>query len=211
MNYREIRQLLYDTVLKAVEVDLIRLSAGNISTRTVDGHVAITPSGIQYSQLKPEQISIIDIQGELLDGPKPSSETAMHTAILRAMPEVEAVCHTHSPYAMTFAVLGKEIPIINTETLVCGAPIPVAEWASPGSAAGGVVAVKAFQQHPGLKALLLRNHGGLTIGENLAQAFDQAYNLEFGARVYYQALSIGTPNTLTAEQVQQIREIYGLP
>lgn len=210
MDYSAIRQQVYNHVMKAVNVGLIRMSAGNISSRTEDGQVAITPSAIPYDQLTPDQISIITLDGELIDGPQPSSEIALHTDILRAKPEVGAVFHTHSPFAMTFAVLGMEIPVIVTETLTCGAPIPVAEWASPGSVAGGRVSVAEFEKRPELKALLLRNHGGLTIGRDLTQAFNLAYNLEIGAQVYYQALSIGKPNVLTAAQIQEVREVYGM-
>ena len=172
--------------------------------------MAITPSGITYDKLTPEQISIITPEGELVDGPKPSSEIALHTALLRARPEVGAVFHTHSPYAMTFSVLGQEIPVILTEILVNGGPIPVTPWVSPGSAEAGVVALATFDQHPGQKALLLRNHGGLTIGSNLTHAFNLAYNLEIGARVYYQALSIGTPNVLSEAQIQEVHDIYNM-
>lgn len=208
MEYSSIRQQVYEHVIKAMDVGLIRMSAGNISSRTEDGQVAITPSAIPYDQLTPDQISIVTLEGELIDGPQPSSEIALHTAILRAKPEVGAVFHTHSPYAMTFSVLGMEIPVIATETLSCGAPIPVAEWASPGSVAGGVVSMSEFEKRPDLKALLLRNHGALTIGKDLTQAFNLAYNLEIGAQVYYQALSIGVPNILTDAQIQEVRDIY---
>ncbi len=210
MDYSDIRQQVYTHVIKAVDVGLIRLSAGNVSARTADGLVAITPSAIPYDQLTPEQISIITLQGEMVDGPPPSSEIALHTALLRARPDIGAVFHTHSPYAMTFSVLGMDIPVTLTEILVCGGAIPVAEWVSPGSPHAGEVALATFEQHPGLKALLLRNHGGLTIGSDLTNAFKLAYNLEIGAQVYYQALKIGTPHVLTEAQIQEVREIYGM-
>ena len=124
-NYAEARQNVWKTIQKAVDCGLIRLSAGNFSVRTADGNVAITPAGIKYDKLTVEQIAIVDLDGNHVDGPcRSSSETPMHTAIMRNLPHVQAICHTHSPFAMTFAVLGKEIPMINTETLVCGAPLP---------------------------------------------------------------------------------------
>lgn len=210
MSYTEARQEVYETIMKAVECGLVRLSAGNFSTRTHDGNVAITPAGIKYDELKPEQVAIIDLNAQHIDGPcRASSEAPMHTAILRHLPEVGAICHTHSTYAMTFAVLGKPIPLINLEALVCGAPIPVAEWACPGSAAAGEVTVSTFKARPNLKAMMLRNHGLVAIGKNLKQAFELAYDAEVAAQVYYQALQIGQPVELTEAQVQEIFEVYG--
>lgn len=209
MNYMEVREHLFHVVQKGVAAGLIRASAGNFSMRTPDGYVAITPAGIKYDQLKPEEIAIVDLDGTHIDGPcKASSETPMHTAILRSLPEVGAVCHTHSPFAMTFAVVGKEIPMVNTELLVVGAPIPVADWASPGSTKGGEVTVDIFKARPGLKIVLLRNHGLVSIGEDIDHAFEYAYDAEIAAQVYYQALQVGQPIVLTSAQVQEVFDIY---
>ena len=211
MNYTDVRQRLFRVVQKGVAAGLIRGSAGNFSMRTPDGHVAITPAKIKYDQLKPEDIAIIDLDGAHIDGPcKASSETPMHTTILRSLPHSGAVCHTHSPFAMTFAVVGQELPMVNTELLVCGAPIPVAVWACPGSAAGGEVAVEFFKARPELKVVLLRNHGAVSMGEDIDQAFEYAYDVEISAQVYYQALQIGNPIVITSAQVREVFDIYSL-
>ena len=171
--------------------------------------MAITPSGIKYKHLKPEQIAIVDLDGNHVDGPnKASSETPMHTAILSACSDVRAICHTHSVYAMTFAVLSQEIPLINTELHACGAPIPVAPWASPGSEAGGRVAVELFNDRPTLKAILLRNHGVVTVGDTLDEALAAAVDVEIGAQVYYQARLLGEPLIITQAQQQEIIDTY---
>lgn len=209
MNYREVREHLFSVVQKAVDAGLIRASAGNLSMRTPDGYVAITPAGIKYDRLRPEEIAVIDLDGSHVDGPcKASSETPMHTAILRNLPEVGAMCHTHSPFAMTFAVVGKAIGLINTEAMAIGAPVPVAPWASPGSAAGGEVTVPLFKERPELKVVLLRNHGVVAIGEDVDKSFDNAYMAEVAAQVYYQALQIGEPIIVTPEQLQEVVDNY---
>ena len=105
---------------------------------------------------------------------------------------------------MTFAVLGQEIPLVTTELFVCGAPILVAPWASPGSAVGGMVCVELLNARPALKALLLRNHGTVAVGETLNEALASAYDVEIGAQVYYQACQIGEPLVISAEQRQDI-------
>ena len=210
MKYQVIQKGIYDSVMRAQDAGLIRLSAGNISARTDDGLVAITPSGIQYSELKAEQISIVDLDGRLISGPKPSSETPMHTAILRAMPDVQSVFHTHSPYAITFAMLGNEIPAVNLELFVCGAPIPVAKWASPGSEVAGEIAVEIFKKRSELKVMLLRKHGVVAIGKDLDQAYKLAYDAEIGMMTYFNARQIGKPEPLTAKQIQEIKDVYGI-
>lgn len=210
MKFESIRKAVYDTVMKAQEAGLVRLSAGNISARTEEGYVAITPSGVKYDVLSPEQIAIVDLHGNPIDAPcKPSSETPMHTAILRHLPQVQAICHTHSMFAITFAALEIEVPIINLELYVCGAPIPVAPWACPGTAAAGEITVNLFKSRPGLKVCLLRNHGLVAIGRSLENAFEMAYNAEVGLRTYHQARQLGQPSIISPEQIEQIRAVYG--
>jgi L-fuculose-phosphate aldolase len=209
MTYQSIREQVYDTVMKALDNNLIRLSAGNISSRTPDGYLAITPSAVKYTEMRPEQIAIIDLDGNPIDAPcKPTSETPMHTIMMRSLPEVGAIVHTHSLYAMTFAVLGRAIPNINLETLVCGAPIPVAEWACPGTADAGHRMVEIFQARPELKVALLRNHGVVAIGQDLKQAYEFAMDAEVAAQVYHQALQVGSPIVLTEDQVAEVQRVY---
>ena len=208
MKYKSIREQLFDTVHKANEVDLIRMSAGNISTRTEDGLVAITPSGIKYHNMTLEEISIVDLDGNLVEGLKPSSETPMHTAVYRNMPDVGSICHTHSIFAITFAMLADEIPMANLELMVCGAPIPVAPWACPGTSKAGEVAVEFFTSRPKLKVILLRKHGLVAIGSNLNHAFDMAFNAEVGFQSYHQALLLGKPEAITNEELAEIKAAY---
>lgn len=209
MDYTQIREQVYRTVIKAVNNGLIRLSAGNISTRTADGLVAITPSHISYDVLRPDDIVVVDVNGRPVDGRhKPSSETPMHTAIYRDLPQVGAIVHTHSPYAITFATLGKSVPMVTIELFVCGAPIPVAPWACPGTPKAGKVAVEEFQKRPELKVCLLRNHGLVAIGSHLDHAFEVAYNAEIGMQVYHQAVQIGEPELITQDRIEEILAVY---
>lgn len=208
MNFITIRQQVFETVMDANQVGLIRLSAGNISARFDEDLVAITPAGVKYKRLRPEDISIVDLDGTLLDGLPASSETPMHTAIYRHLLEVQSICHTHSPYAISFAMLGEEVPMVNIELMVLGAPIPVAPWACPGTPRAGEVTVEIFQQRTGLKAILLRNHGLVAIGKSLEHAFEMAYDAEVGFQTYYQALQVGQPLVLNETQVMEIKTRY---
>jgi ribulose-5-phosphate 4-epimerase/fuculose-1-phosphate aldolase len=208
VNYTTIRQQVFETVVDANQVGLIRLSAGNISARFEEDLVAITPAGVKYKRLRPEEISIVDLNGNLLDGLPASSETPMHTAIYRHLSEVQSICHTHSPFAISFAMLGEEVPMVNIELMVLGAPVPVAPWACPGTPRAGEVTVEIFRARPGLKAILLRNHGLVAIGKSLENAFEMAYNAEVGFQTYYQARQISQPLVLNDAQIMEIKTRY---
>jgi len=208
VKHQAIREQLFETVVKVNEVDLIRLSAGNISIRAGENLAAITPSGVKYCQMKVEDISIVDLDGHLIDGLTPSSETPMHTAIYRNLPDVGGICHTHSSYAITFAMLGEEIPPANLELFACGAPIPVALWACPGTQKVGEVTVEIFRSRPDLKVVLLNKHGLVAIGRDLHHAYEMAFNAEVGLRSYHQALLVGKPQPLTDSQLEEIKAAY---
>ncbi len=210
MSYQDEREQLLNIVQQAYKVNLIRMSAGNISTRIANDMVVITPSGIKYRQMKAEDISIVDLEGNLVEGPKPSSETPMHTAIYRNVPRAESICHTHSIYGMVFAMLQENISLMNVELMVCGAPIPVAPWAAPGTVKAGEVTVDIFLSRPELSVILLRQHGLVAIGNSLDQSYDKAYNAEIGLETYYKARLLGTPQPFSQDQINEIKDVYGI-
>lgn len=213
MNYSDEKQRVYRTALRLNEVNLIRLSAGNISYRTQDGKVAITPSGVPYNVMAPEDIVVIDLEGTIIDAKndrKPSSEYLLHTSILKRLPDVNAVIHTHSYYAITFATLDRELPPVCIELLVTGGPIPVAPYALPGTIEVGEYAADILQDRPELKGCLLKNHGMVSIGGSLNEAFAFASDIETGARVYHQALQIGEPENIPPADIEAIRRKYNL-
>ncbi len=213
MDYREARERVFETAIRLNKANLIRLSAGNISCRTADGNLAITPSGVQYEVMAPEDVVVIDLEGNILDareGLKPSSEFHLHTRILERLEDVNAVIHTHSYYALTFAVLGRELPPVCLELLVTGGPIPVAPYARPGTAAVGDHAADLLQRRPELKGCLLKNHGMVAVGATLAKAFSHAWDIETGAQIYYQAIQIAEPDKIPPADVDFIRQKYNL-
>lgn len=210
MDYQEQREQLHEYIQLGCREGLIRLSAGNFSLRIDPDLAAITPSGVLYRSMTPGDISIIDLNGKLITGPRPSSETPMHTALYRALPRVKSICHTHSHYAMVFAQLGLDIPLISIELLVCGAPLPVAPWATPGTQGAGEVAVDVFRSRENLKALLLRKHGLVAIGGSLDEAYSIATNAEIGMEVYFRARLLGDVPPFTPEQLDEIRRVYNV-
>jgi ribulose-5-phosphate 4-epimerase/fuculose-1-phosphate aldolase len=213
MEYFDTKQIVLETTLRLQALNLIRLSAGNISCRTQDGLVAITPSGVPYDQMKSSDIVIIDLEGRIVDaeeGRTPSSEYLLHTTILKHLPEVQAVIHAHPIYSITFAALGRELPIICIELLIPGGPIPVAPYATPGTSAVGENVVRIFLERPELKGCLQKNHGLATIGVSLEEALSHAVDIETGAQIYHQALQIGEPETIPQADVDMLRKKYDL-
>ena len=210
MDYSSFKQEVFDTTLQLVKIDLIRLSSGNISVRLPDGNVAITPSGVLYDQMKPEDIVIMDMEGNKLEGEyKPSSEKALHNEIYKARPDVQAVVHIHSVYAIAFSSVDIELPVTCIELLSVGAPIPVADYRCPGTQEVGSDAAKYFVDYPRLKGLLLKNHGMVTIGKSLNDAYQNAYKLETGAEIYHLSLQTGKqPVALSETQVSEVLERY---
>jgi ribulose-5-phosphate 4-epimerase/fuculose-1-phosphate aldolase len=98
--------------------------------------------------------------------------------------------------------------MVNIELMVLGAPVPVAPWACPGTPRAGEVTVEIFRARPGLKAILLRNHGLVAIGKSLENAFEMAYDAEVGFQTYYQARLISQPLVLNDTQIMEIKTRY---
>lgn len=212
MDYSEIRNRVFTATMHLAQAGLIRLSAGNISARIDAQLAAITPASRAYDILAPGDICIISLDGRLVQGEfTPSSETPLHTALYRNLPQVGAVVHTHSIFAMTFSASHKPIPILGVEAMAACSDsdeIPVAKYVSPGSSQAGEVALECFHAHPGLQALLLRNHGLLAIGPDVETAWQTAYKVEIAAQVAYQAYQLGDVVKLNPAQIDEINRIY---
>jgi L-fuculose-phosphate aldolase len=179
-------------------------SAGNMSVRIGD-RVAITPSGISYTEMRPEDICLVGMDGaELQSSETPSSETPMHLAIYaatKAQAGVGAVVHTHSPEVIALSAGRDELPAIHYAITGLGGPVRVAPYVRFGSAGLAASAVTALD---GRSAVILRNHGAVTYGRDLAQAYDRALLLEWLARTYRLALSYGEPAILSAAELDEV-------
>jgi L-fuculose-phosphate aldolase len=180
-------------------------SAGNLSVRMGD-IVAITPSGIPYADLRPADICLVTPAGAPLDEDgtdrpeTPSSETPMHLAIYAAA-SAAAVVHTHSPEVVALSASRPELPAIHYAITALGGPVRVAPYLRFGSAPLAAAAVEALD---GRSAVILRNHGAVTYGRNLAQAYERALLLEWLARTYRLALSYGEPATLSPGELEEV-------
>lgn len=192
---------------KMISSGLTTGSGGNLSCLNREkGLLAITPSGVEYPDMTPADTIVLDLKGEMKEGKlKPSSETGFHLAIYDKRRDVNAVVHTHSPYATTFACLNREIPAVHYLVGFAGKKVPVAPYATFGTKA---LADSVKNSIGNFNALLLANHGLVSAGETLLQAFNTAEEIELVARICYQAESIGTPVILPDDEMKRVIEKF---
>jgi L-fuculose-phosphate aldolase len=179
-------------------------SAGNLSVRVGDV-VAITPSGVAYPRMRAADVCLVTLKGAQLADREaqpqtPSSETPMHLAIYAAT-GAAAVVHTHSPEVIALSAARRELPAIHYAITALGGPVRVAPYARFGSAQLAEAAVAALD---GRSAVILRNHGAVTYGYSLAQAYDRALLLEWLARTYRLGLAYGEPAVLSAAELDEV-------
>ena len=190
---------------RMLERSLVTGTGGNLSVRS-GRRVALSPSGVEYEAMKPEDVAVVDLEGRLLEGGmKPTSEMSLHLALYHARPDITAVVHTHSPYACVLACLGREIPPFHYLVALVGGKIPVAPYACFGTPELARYAVEAMGEG---KAALLANHGMVSVAGSLSEAFRVAETVEFLAMVYSRVLSLGEPRVLTDEEVDQVLEAF---
>jgi L-fuculose-phosphate aldolase len=178
-------------------------TSGNISIRYEDS-ILITPTGLDYDQLTVDDICVLSLSGEILDGRlKPSTETPMHLAAYRD-DSVWAVVHTHSPYATALSTVIDELPPIHYMMSTLGPSVRVAPYATPAS----TELAEAMQL--GLTnrlAVILQNHGTITVGATAAEAYRNAVNLEWLAALYYRARLLGSPRILNDSEMEMVGEL----
>lgn len=206
MRYQHLREEVAQVARQLIESGLVTGTSGNVSARTPEGDVLITPSGLDYAQLGAEDVLLVSVETkELLEGSlKPSTETPMHAGIYRARSEVGAVVHTHSRFATTLACLGWEIPPVHymLTTLSDDGRIPLAPYTTYGTDELAGYASEALAET--CNACLLQNHGTITVGEGPKEAFTRSVVLEEMAQIYYWARLAGQPIILTEEQVEEV-------
>lgn len=188
---------------KLLEGGLVTGTGGNLSVRS-GRRVALSPGGVEYRVMRPEDVAVVDMEGRMLEGRmKPTSEMSLHLALYLSRPDISAVVHTHSPYACVMACLGHEIPPFHYLVALAGRKIPVAPYACFGTSELALSAVEAMGEG---KALLLANHGMVSLGGSLQEAFMIAETVEFLAMVYSRALSLGEPRILSEAEIAQVEE-----
>ncbi|WP_434800320.1 L-fuculose-phosphate aldolase [Acetoanaerobium noterae] len=193
---------------KLIDRRLTTGSGGNISVYNREKNlVAISPSGLDYYETTPEDIVILDIDGHLVEGKhRPSSEAGMHLAFYKNRADVSGIVHTHSKFATAIACMGWELPAVHYLIGMAGHRVKCTGYATYGS---DELAKKALETIGDSNAVLLANHGLIALGEDVDRAFSTAEHLEFVSEVYYLTKTLGTPNILSDENMDEVMKKFG--
>jgi len=199
-----VRTRVWEEAVWLHRLGLVAGSSGNSSAR-IDGTdlVAITPTDVRYSDMTRDDIVVVNRSGETVVGHRnPTSELPMHLAVYDARPDAFAIAHTHSPYATAFSVIREPILLVSNEGLgVRALQVEVARFAIPGSQELADAVAEVLASSPRARAVLLANHGLLTVGAELQAACHLAQGVELEARVYQLARTMGNVHPLTQEQL----------
>jgi L-fuculose-phosphate aldolase len=205
MLLSEERNALAEAGRRLDDRGLVIGTSGNLSARAGD-LVAVTPTGGVIGALTAADMTVIDLDGNVVDGDlEPTSEVPLHLAIYRATPAA-AIAHTHATTSVAIGLVADEIPLVHYAMLSLGGAVRVAPYACYGTEAlaGHVVEALEFKQ-----AALMRNHGSIAIGSSLAKATDNLELLEWSAQTYHQALLASAvtgraPRELTKQEAEEV-------
>jgi L-ribulose-5-phosphate 4-epimerase len=204
--YESERQEIIEAGIMLDRYRLISLSGGNVSVR-IGGHVLVTPSGMAYHGLAPSDVVVVDLDGNVVEGERRASvDTVALLHIYRRMPGVNAIVHTHQPYATAVGLVMDELPAFCT-TLVNATrgSVRVAPYSSAASLDMGVKTVEHIGDR---RAVILRNHGVVAVGPTLKDALYAAVYLEDACRAYLAARALGEPRLLTDAEVAEAVEVF---
>ena len=205
MDHVDLRMEIVQICHRMRASGLVAGTEGNVSARTTEGNVLITPSGLDYAVTEPEDIVVVSLDGETLEGVfEPSVETPMHTGIYRSRPETLGIVHTHARFSTTLACLNWEIPPVHYMLAVLSdeGRVPVARYATYGTEELARSAARALGRAH--RACLLRNHGTISVGATVSEAYSRTELLEQMAEIYYRARTAGEPVILTADEMAEV-------
>lgn len=205
--YEKDKREIINTALEIKRSGLISLSGGNVSVRKANGHVLVTPSGTSYETMKEKDIVVLTLDGKRVEGKlRESVDTEAILYIYKNMPEVNAVIHTHQPYATAAGLIGDILPAaVTTLANVTLGPVNVAPYSSPASIEMGIQTVKYIGDR---RAVILKHHGVITVGPTLKDALYAAVYMEDAAKTYLAAKAAGEPTIMTDEQTNQAVEVH---
>jgi L-fuculose-phosphate aldolase len=200
-----IRSSIVEALQSMARLGINKGTAGNISVRADNGFY-ISPTGIGYDGMKPEQIVLMNWDGTYEGDVLPSSEWRFHRDILSERTELNAVVHTHSTSATAVSILGHDIPAIHYVVAAAGGnSIPCAKYETFGTAELGQSILTAMK---GRRACLLAHHGTIAAGATLAKAMSLSVTVEELASLYLTCLPFGKPPVLSDEEMARVLDKF---
>lgn len=208
MLLENVRKEIVSYSRKLIESGLTVGTGGNISVFDPDsGLFALTPSGMDYFDMEASDIVVLDLQGRVVDGcRKPSSELELHRIFYEKRPDIRALVHAHSTYCTVLATNRMDLPASSYLVAFAGKNVRCGGYASFGTRE---LAELTFQAMEDRQAALMANHGLIAGGPDLMRAFDVAQQIEFCAKVYVKALSIGKPVILSDHEMESMATRFG--
>lgn len=210
MTYEAERALMCAVGKLLYDRGYVAANDGNLSMKVEPEALLVTPSGVSKGRLTPDMLLVTDLEGNVLEGNRhPSSETKMHLAVYRGRPDVGAVVHAHPPVSTAFAVCrrGMETPYLSELVTGLGAVPCTPSFAMLSTDEVPRSVEPYLADHC---AVLLANHGALTWGEDLWEAFDRMETVEHTAKILLNARLLGDPVALTQEETAELRSMQGM-
>lgn len=201
------RKLVVNYGKKLVTNGLTTGSGGNISVLNRELNlVAISPSGLDYFETETEDIVIVDLDGNVVEGDlKPSSEMGMHLIFYKNREDINGIVHTHSKFATAISCMGWELKPVHYLIGMAGFDVKCAKYATYGS---DELAENALEAIGDRNAVLLGNHGLIALGSDVEKAFSTAEHLEFVSEIYYITKTLGEPNLLNEKQIEEVMKKF---
>lgn len=202
------RKLIVEYCNKLIDSGLTVGTGGNISIFDREtGYMAISPSGVKYHKMIPEDVVVMDLNKNIIEGElKPSSEFEMHIIVYKNRDDVNAMIHTHALYATTISCLNESLPAVHYLLgFAGGKDIRCAKYATYGTKE---IAENALEAMKGRNAVLLANHGINVVGKNIEKTFGITEQLEFCCRLYWQTKSMGNPQILPEKEMDKMVEKF---
>ena len=202
-NIQHFRRQIVEYGKRLYQRNYIGASEGNISVKFDRSKVLITPSGKCLGYLKPSDMVVLSAGGRKISGKYPqSSEYQLHLAIYHHRPDIKAICHAHPLYSTAYAVVGVPLDkMILPEIIITMGIIPLIEYCTPGT-------TELFEKMSGLidshDAFLLQNHGVVTLGKDLEEAFNKLEMVERYAQILFIANQIGKPWEIPEELAEKL-------
>ncbi|MBP3339546.1 MAG: class II aldolase/adducin family protein [Lachnospiraceae bacterium] len=214
MKYQEIKEQICDVCNKMWLLGWVAANDGNVSVKVSDNEILATPTGISKSFITPEKLVLIDLDGNILEaeeGYRPSSEIKMHLCCYKEREDVKAVLHAHPPTATGFAVAHVHMDnYVMIEDILTLGSVPVTPYGTPSTEEVPNAIRPYLQEHD---AMLLENHGALTVGADLLTAYYRMETLELWAKIELNAHLLGGAKEISRPNIDKLigmREKYGV-
>jgi L-fuculose-phosphate aldolase len=192
-----LRKELAEYSRRAFHRGLVGGTGGNISVRIPNtDHVLITPSGVSLADVEPEANLLLNFEGTVIDNPcglVPSKESSFHLVVYQLRPDAGAIAHLHPPYATAYSNKERPLPLVTVSSRVILKEVPWVECAIPGSKELCDFVHGGIKKHPTIRAMLMKEHGILTLGADLKTAFYLADLVEDTAKIAFIEGNIKTP------------------